>query len=91
MFDSTRTDDPRGMVVVDPDGLRLGVVEAVITGRHATHLAVVSGGIFGLARSKVLIPVEAVTKVDDRLHVDRSHADVHHRRARSEAKVGPLE
>jgi hypothetical protein len=86
MFESNRDDDPRGVVVVDPDGLRLGEVEAVVTGRHAAHLTVVSGGIFGLARSTVLIPVEAVTKVDDRLHVDRTYAEVHRRRARGPSR-----
>ncbi len=87
MLDPTRAEDPRGMVVVDPDGLRLGEVESVVTERHDAHLAVISGGIFGLARSKVLIPVRAVTKVDDRVHVDRTYADVHRRRARSEART----
>jgi sporulation protein YlmC with PRC-barrel domain len=73
-------DDVRGMVVVDPNGHRLGHVDDLVidaSDRRARLLAVVSGGIGGLAPSECLIPVETVTKVDDRVHVDRDHQDVH--------------
>lgn len=74
------SDDVLGMVVVDPNGLRLGVVEDVVIDaqqRRARLLSVVSGGVLGLSLRHDLLPVETVTRVDDRVRVDRSHADVH--------------
>lgn len=73
-------DDVRGMGVVDPTGLRLGEVEDVVIDalhRRARLLSVVSGGVLGLAPHETLLPVEIIVKVDDRVHIDRSHAEVH--------------
>ena len=71
-------DDVRGMVVVDPNGHRLGEVEDLVVDapeRRTRLLVVVSGGILGLNTRERLIPVDTITKVDDRVHVDRNHAD----------------
>ena len=73
------SDDLRGLVVVGPDGLRVGEVDDVVVdadARRARMMSVASGGILGFATHRALIPVEIVTKVDDRVHLDRSYADV---------------
>ena len=73
------TDDLTGMVVVDPSGLRIGEVDDMVIDdqtRRARLILVVSGGILGFGTSEILVPVETVTKVDDRVHVDRSYDDM---------------
>jgi sporulation protein YlmC with PRC-barrel domain len=73
------TDDLTGMVVVDPSGLRIGEVGDMVIdveARRARLILAVSGGILGFATSEILVPVETVTKVDDRVHVDRSYNDM---------------
>lgn len=77
---SHSSDDVRGMVVVDPNGHRLGEVDDLVIDaceRRARLLSVISGGISGLTVNTRLIPVETVARVDDRVHLDRDHADVH--------------
>jgi hypothetical protein len=74
------TDDVRGMVVVDPSGYRIGDVVDLAIDAHeqrARLLAVVSGGLLGLCVSERLLPVDAVCRVDDRVHLDRNHGDVY--------------
>jgi len=76
---SPPSDDLRGMVVVDPSGLRIGEVDDVlieVRDRSARLISVVSGGVFGVAVRRTLIPVETITSVDDRVHLDRSYAEV---------------
>ena len=71
-------DDVRGMVVVDPEGHRLGEVGDLVIDvrdRRARILSVVSGGILGLAAFERLIPVETIAKVDERIRVDRTYAE----------------
>lgn len=66
-------DDVRGLPVVTHFGHRLGEVEDLIIDpveRRARLLSVVSGGILGLGVTERLVPVEAVVRVDDRVHVD---------------------
>lgn len=72
-------DDVRGMAVVDLRGLRLGEVEDLVVDareRRVRLLSVASGGILGLDPIKVLIPVEAITKVDHRVHAAPSQQHV---------------
>jgi sporulation protein YlmC with PRC-barrel domain len=67
-------DDVRGLPVVTQFGHRLGEVDDLIIDpveRRARLLLVVSGGILGLGVTERLVPVEAITRVDDRVHVDR--------------------
>jgi len=76
-------DDITGLAVVDPQGLRIGEVEDVVIDArdHRVRLiCIVSGGILGFAADRTLLPVETVTKVDDRVHVDRSHGEIQARR-----------
>lgn len=73
-------DDVRGMTVRDPHGHRLGEVDDLVIDqqeRRARLLVVSSGGILGMGTSKRLVPIEAVSRVDDVVHVDRSHMHVH--------------
>ncbi len=69
-------DDVRGMAVFDPYGHRLGEVDDLIVDeqeRRARLLVIASGGILGLFESRRLVPVEAITRVDESVHVDRDH------------------
>lgn len=73
-------DDLRGMTVVDPNLHRVGEVDGVVVDqeeRRPTLLVVASGGLLGLPRVRRLIPVGAVARVDDRVHVVVSHEQVH--------------
>lgn len=70
---ATPDDDVRGMSVVSMNGHRLGEVEDLVVDeqhRRARLLVVTSGGILGLGVTQQLVPVEAVIKVDERVHVD---------------------
>lgn len=69
-------DDVVGMTAVDPEGRRLGEVDDLVideTHRRARLLVVASGGLLGLGRFERLVPIEMITRVDDRVHVDRDH------------------
>ena len=73
------SDDLSGLAMVGPDGLRIGEVDDVVldlADRRARLISVASGGILGFARRRALVPVEVVTKVDDRVHVVLSYDDV---------------
>ena len=77
---ASQEDDVRGMSVVDLNGHRLGDVdELVVDKRHcrARLLVVTSGGLLGIAPTQRLIPVDAVTRIDDRVHVDQSRGHDH--------------
>ena len=85
---SPPADDVTGLVVVDPQGLRVGEVEDVVidtADRRVRLISVVSGGILGFAADRTLLPIETVTKVDDRVHVDRSYAEIQDHRAHGAA------
>lgn len=80
-------DDVRGMSVVDANGHRLGEVDDLVVDaqhRRARLLVVTSGGILGLGARQQLVPVEAVTRVDDRVHVDLALGSAHRDAGRSE-------
>lgn len=65
--------DVRGRTVVDRDGDEVGMIEDLIIDekeREVRLLRVGSGKFLGLGERKVLIPVEAVTALDDQVHVD---------------------
>ena len=70
-------DDVRGLPVLTQVGQRLGEVGDLIIDpleRRARLLSVVSGGILGLGVTERLVPVEAITRIDDRVHVDRGQS-----------------
>jgi hypothetical protein len=67
------------MAVVDPSGYRLGEVVGLVIDtdeQRARLLNVLWGGVLGLSRCERLVPIEVVSKVDDRVHVARNHADL---------------
>jgi sporulation protein YlmC with PRC-barrel domain len=73
-------DDLRGLAVVDLYGRRVGEVDGLIldeVDRRARFLVVASGGILGLRRTRRLVPVDAVTMVDDDVHIEADHEVVH--------------
>ena len=66
-------EDVRGLKVVDRNGDDVGSVdELVIDPQEAKvrFLEVGSGGFLGIGEKKRLIPVDAVTSVDDKVHID---------------------
>jgi sporulation protein YlmC with PRC-barrel domain len=68
-------DDVRGMPVLDPDGHRIGEVHEIVVDeeeRRARLLVVASGGVLGLGKHKRLVPVDAVARVDDAVHLHHS-------------------
>lgn len=87
-------DDVRGLVVVTPEGIRLGEVGDLVVDRQerrARLLSVLSGGILGLGATERLVPVEAITRVDERVHVDRSHAGDAYGGRRHDERSAPTE
>ncbi|MBF6240541.1 PRC-barrel domain-containing protein [Nocardia otitidiscaviarum] len=73
-------DDIRGRTVVDRDGDEIGEVDGLVIDEHAQRvrlLRIGSGGLLGVGRTKRLVPVEAVTRIDDEaVHVDRTREAV---------------
>lgn len=72
-------DDVRGKAVVDRGGDEVGVVEDLVIDeeeRRVRLLQVGSGGFLGIGKQRVLVPVDAVTGVDDVVHVDEDRDHV---------------
>jgi sporulation protein YlmC with PRC-barrel domain len=68
-------EDVRGKTVRDPEGENLGKVDDLLidTAEHrARFLRLEHGGIFGFGATHSFVPVEAITRIDDEVHVDRS-------------------
>lgn len=66
-------DDVRSERVIDSDGQEIGKVDALLVDeadKRVRFLEVGSGGFLGIGKTKRLIPVDAVTAVDDDVHVD---------------------
>lgn len=73
-------DDVRGLTVVDAQGDPIGEVDDLVVDeeeRRARFLVVASGGFLGLGETKRLVPVDAVTAVDDLVHLQSSRDEVH--------------
>ncbi len=73
-------EDVRGKRVLDPNGHRVGQVDEIVVDedeRRARLLVVASGGILGMGKDKRLVPVEAIARVSDDVHLHRTHEDVH--------------
>lgn len=74
------SDDVRGLTVVDPHGHRVGEVDGLVIDeeeRRVRLLVVASGGILGLGRTNRMVPVDAVSWVDDVVVVETSHERIH--------------
>lgn len=73
-------DDVRGRKVFDRDGEELGKVHGLLVDdqhKKVRFLEVSGGGFLGIGDHTVLIPVDAVTKIDDdHVHVDQTKSHV---------------
>jgi sporulation protein YlmC with PRC-barrel domain len=66
-------EDVRGRSVVDRGGAAIGVVDDLVIDERVHRvrlLQVSSGGFLGLGKQQVLVPVDAVTAVGTRVHID---------------------
>jgi sporulation protein YlmC with PRC-barrel domain len=74
-------EDVRGRVVVDRDGEEIGEVKSLLIDESEAKvrfLEVESGGLLGVGGEERLLPVDAVTRVDeDAVHVDQTRERVH--------------
>jgi sporulation protein YlmC with PRC-barrel domain len=77
---SNPAEDVRGRKVVDRAGEDIGHVEDLLVDdreHKVRFLRVAAGGFLGLGEAKFLIPVDAITKVDDKtVHVDQTRDHV---------------
>jgi len=75
-----REEDIRGRHVVDPAGQDIGTVDALLvdeTESKVRFLQVASGGFLGIGQEMVLIPVDAITRIDDdHVHIDQTRERV---------------
>src|ERR1043166_7368060 len=73
-------EDVRGRKVLDKAGEDIGQVEDLLgedRGKKVRFLRVPAGGFLGLGEAKFLIPVDAITKIDDKtVHVDQTRDHV---------------
>lgn len=72
-------DDVRGRPVIDAHGDEVGEVDGLIIDqeeRRVRLLQIASGGFLGVGKQKVLVPVDAVSGVDDTVHVDAEREQV---------------
>jgi len=71
--------DIRGRKVLDKNGDEVGKVDDLMIDNreHKVRLLEVeSGGFLGLGETKVLIPVDAITRIDDHVHIDHTREHV---------------
>jgi sporulation protein YlmC with PRC-barrel domain len=75
----TPTDDLRGRKVVDRNGDEVGDVDGLVIDereRRVRFLEVGSGGFLGVGEKQQLVPVDAITSIDDdtvQIATDRTH------------------
>jgi len=72
-------DDIRGMSVVDRHGEDVGDVDGLLIDegeRRVRFLMVGSGGFLGIGKKKRLIPVDAITDIEDTVHVDTTREHI---------------
>ena len=73
-------DDVRGLTAVDAEGETIGEIDDLVVDegeRRVRFLVVASGGFLGFGETKRLVPVDAVTAVEDEVHVEPSREIVH--------------
>ncbi len=73
-------EDIRGRKVVDRSGGEIGEVDALLIDDRETKvrfLRVAAGGFLGISERHFLIPVDAVTRIDDdHVHVDQTREHI---------------
>ncbi len=65
-------DDIRGREVVDAQGDEVGSVDDLVIDQQEKRVCFVriaSGGFLGMGTTKFLVPVEAIARVDERVHL----------------------
>jgi sporulation protein YlmC with PRC-barrel domain len=76
---ANEADDIRGRKVVDKRGEETGTVDGLLIDeaeRKVRFLEVGSGGFLGMGKKQVLVPVDAITRIDEeQVHInkDREH------------------
>ncbi len=75
-----KAEDIRGRKVLDKAGQEIGEVDALLIDDQESKvrfLEVASGGFLGIGKDKVLIPVDAIAKIDgDHVHIDQTREHV---------------
>lgn len=69
----------RGHTVLDRDGQEIGEVDGLLIDRDERRvrlLQVASGGFLGIGKQKILVPVDAVTDVNENVHIDTDREHV---------------
>ncbi len=78
---SDPAEDVRGRTAMDRDGREIGDITSLVIDedeRKVRFLELESGGFLGLGGEKRLVPVDAVTRVeDDKVHMDATREGVH--------------
>ena len=73
-------DDIRGRTVMDRECQKMGFVDDLLldaTDGHIRFIQIAHGGLLGISRNHFLMPVNAITKVDEQyVHIDRTRHDV---------------
>ena len=76
---ANRAEDIRGREVLDKNGGNLGKVDDLMIDdvEHKVRFPQVeSGGFLGLGETRILIPVDAITKIDDKVHINHTREHV---------------
>ncbi|MQM26876.1 PRC-barrel domain-containing protein [Glycomyces albidus] len=72
---ANEAEDVRGHKVIDRSGEETGTVDGLLideSERKARFLEIGSGGFLGMGKKQVLVPVDAVTRVDDdNVYIDK--------------------
>jgi sporulation protein YlmC with PRC-barrel domain len=77
---ANEAEDVRGRKVIDRNGDETGSVDGLLIDEHerkVRFLEVGSGGFLGFGKQQVLVPVDAVTRIDDEhVYIDRGREEV---------------
>lgn len=77
---ANEAEDVRGRTVIDRNGDETGSVDGLLIDepeRQVRFLEVGSGGFLGLGKKQVLVPVDAVTRIDDdHVYINRDRKEV---------------
>lgn len=77
---ASKEEDIRGRTVLDNAGQEIGDVDDLMIddeGAKVRFLRVAAGGFLGIGEKKFLVPVDAITQIDDKhVHVDQTREHV---------------
>lgn len=75
----TPEEDIRGFDVKDKDGEDIGKIDELLIDEaenKVRFLEVASGGFLGIGENKSFIPVDAITRIDENVHIDQTRGHV---------------